>query len=185
MVDGTDGTLAALGVGSSSGTTLDTSASGNYSVTASNGTLGLGWESGGATTGNLTARDSVIAVKNLNIHRGTFTQSTSDTTVSGDMTIDSSGVFTKDTGTVTLAGASGTYTDAASAVQNLGTVITDGAVATNSRLKAVSLTVNGSDSLNISGDTLTLTGTGTPPGGSGTRATAGATLCFFRTATPA
>jgi hypothetical protein len=144
-------------------TTLDTA---GYTVSVPNGTLLIG-VSGFASVGAVKANGSTIAIhENLEVSLGTFTQDSSTTTIDGSLNIvtAASSIFTKGSGTLTFNGTGATklLSDASTTKQDLGTVTINGAYSTPYSIKATSLTINNTKSLDISGDTLTLTGTGTP-----------------------
>ena len=104
---------------------------------------------------------------NLTITDGELLLSTNNPNVNtaGNVSVGASGAITKGSGTWTFNG-SGTNTWAdSSAGQDFGTVVVNGTtkiINTNSNIKVTSLTIGSDDTLNISDDTLTLLGSGTP-----------------------
>jgi len=85
--------------------------------------------------------------------------------IAGNVTIGASGAITKGTGIWTFDGTT-TYTDSTSGIQDIGVVTigpsTTTTVNTADDLKVTSLTIGADDELDISNDTLTITGSGTP-----------------------
>lgn len=158
--------------------------SGTSAVTLNSSTASETIESTGATvhtfyalTLNLTnasaSLDNVVIAGSLDVN-GTFTitdgeldlsSNNPDINTAGNVSIGASGTVTKGSGTWTFDGSSTTLTDSTSG-QDLGTVSigpsTTTTVATNSNITITSLTIGADDTLNISSDTLTVTGTGTP-----------------------
>ncbi|MFC1646315.1 beta strand repeat-containing protein [Candidatus Omnitrophota bacterium] len=147
---------------STGATILDTDSSNDYNITVT-GNLDLG-VAGALKSGNLYANNSIIDVEgDLNINWGAFRQDTSDTIVSGNLAIATFGVFTKDpseSGTLKLDGATKSWSDAATARQDVGFLTIDGSISTTTDVKATEVTISDTKSLNISGDTLTISGSG-------------------------
>lgn len=119
-------------------------------------------------TGNL---DLDSAASALTITDGNLDLAAYDPSVyiKGNVSIASAGSWTKqDTGSplVTFDGSSTTFSDSSSGgPQDIGLVTigpsTATTLATNTAMKATKITVNAGDTFDITGDTLTLTGTGT------------------------
>jgi hypothetical protein len=102
----------------------------------------------------------------LTITDGNLQLATNDpaVTIAGNVSIASAGLWTKqDTGspTVTFDGSSQTFTDSSSGgPQDIGLVVVATSLATNSNAKMTKVTINSGKTLDISGDNLTLTGSG-------------------------
>ncbi|MFC1480189.1 filamentous hemagglutinin N-terminal domain-containing protein, partial [Candidatus Omnitrophota bacterium] len=106
-----------------------------------------------------------------------------DITVDGNLSIGADGTFTKSTtGIWTFGGTdSSTWEDLTSSKQDLGAVVIDGTtktVSTSSDVKATSVTIGADDIFNITDDTLTLIGTGTPLTVNGTFTTTNSTVIY-------
>ena len=150
----------------------------------------------GATINNTgTTNDDIIISGNLDVN-GLFTltdgQLRLDTNnpninTAGDVSIGSSASITKGSGTWTFDGSSQTVTDSNSSKQDLGTVTigpaTTTSVSTASSITVTNMTIGANDTLDISSDTMTITGSGTPfvHNAGGTFTVTGSTVAYIGT----
>ena len=106
--------------------------------------------------------DNVLTITDGNLDIDT---NDPNVTLAGNLSIASAGSVTKGSGTWTFDGSgTSTWSDSSSAIQDLGAVTINGSsktISTSTNVKAASITIGADDIFNISGDTLTLTGTGT------------------------
>ncbi|MFA5144231.1 MAG: autotransporter-associated beta strand repeat-containing protein [Candidatus Omnitrophota bacterium] len=114
------------------------------------------------------AAGGIITASTLNVTNGVFNLSNNNASVivSGDLTIDSGGAVVKgSSGTWTFNGSgSASWIDSTVAGQDLGNVSIAGnnkTVVANSNVKAASVNIASNSIFDITGHTLTLTGTGT------------------------
>ncbi|OGI65149.1 hypothetical protein A3A95_04190 [Candidatus Nomurabacteria bacterium RIFCSPLOWO2_01_FULL_39_18] len=140
------------------------------------------------TTSNVTA----TTYNNLTLGgTGTYTMPATNTTLRGNLVITSGAEITTGAGIVVFAkggGGTQTWTDDNVTSKSIGIVQVSANVgattlSTSSNVKATSITVDDSQNLNISGDTLELTGTSSPLtlSGSNTFTVTGSTVTYSGT----
>jgi hypothetical protein len=124
---------------------------------------------------------------NLTIGAGTVVNSgTKNVTLAGNLSLAVNGNYTKGSGTFTFDGTSKTWTDSRAAPADMGAVVIDGGgtISLGSSVKATSLNITGSDTLNAAGTyTLTLSGSGTAFTNSGTFTCSTSTVAYEGTST--
>ncbi len=121
-------------------------------------------------------------------HSNSVTAATNNPAINliGNLTVGALNTYTKGSGVLTfMKGGSQTWTDNNSTKQDIGAVVisangTDTTVSTSTSVKATSITVDASQNLDISSDTVTLTGTSTPLtlSGSNTFTVTGSTIDY-------
>ncbi|MBU1524712.1 MAG: DUF2341 domain-containing protein, partial [Candidatus Omnitrophica bacterium] len=148
---------------------------------------------------NLTINSSsgsgvFIAANDLNVYgdftlsRGAFTAPSGNFSLAGDFTLAAGATYTHNSGILNFTGTeAATITDLTASPQNLGKVVIDGTttlpgtgktVSTSSNVQAAAVTIGADDTLNITGDTLTLTATGTPLVNNGSFITTDSTVIY-------
>jgi len=117
----------------------------------------------GASTATWSLSSPLDVNGSLTLASGTFAPGAGYTiSVAEDLTVESAGVFTKNTGTTTLDGTLQSYwTDSSATLQDMGTVVVDGTsktVSLGSDVRATTVVIGADDILALGGNTLELTG---------------------------
>lgn len=162
------------------GSTIVLATSGSYNMN------GFSFNNLEIQNGTYVAQSANAVAGNFTLTSGTYNCNSQNLSVGGNFSLASGATFTKG-GTLTFNGTSQTFTDSTASTQDLGTVTigpsTTTAVSTASAMKATTLTVGANDTLDISSDTLTLAGAGTPLTitAGGTFTTTGSTVAYSTT----